>query len=145
MNWRDFLVLATGLAAGTTEAEWRTAVSRAYYAAFHVARRLFSDLKFGVPRADRAHQYLVYRLSNSGEPTVEQAGRNLETLRRLRNRADYDESPALTQPQASAAGQLAQGITQELDAARQEPARTRITDAMIIYERDVLHDVTWHP
>jgi uncharacterized protein (UPF0332 family) len=46
MNWRDFLSLATRLATGATEADWRTAVSRAYYAAFHVARRLFADLNF---------------------------------------------------------------------------------------------------
>jgi uncharacterized protein (UPF0332 family) len=145
MNGRDFLPLAVQLAAGTTEAHWRTAVSRAYYAAFHVARRLFVDLKFKVPRADRAHQYLVFRLSNSGEAAVEQAGRDLETLRRLRNRADYDEIPALTQPQAAAAVQVAEGIIQILDAARQEPARTRMRDCMIVYERDVLHDVTWQP
>jgi uncharacterized protein (UPF0332 family) len=56
MNGRDFLPLATQLAGGTTEAEWRSAVSRAYYAAFHVARRLLSELGFTVPRADRAHQ-----------------------------------------------------------------------------------------
>ncbi len=145
MNWRDFLSLATRLAAGTSEAEWRTAISRAYYAAFHVARRLFANLNFTVPRADRAHQYLVFRLSNCGESAVEQAGRNLETLRRLRNRADYDEAPAVTQPQAAAAVQLAEGIIQTLDAARQEPARTRMRDAMIVYERDVLREVTWRP
>lgn len=96
MNWRDFLPLATRLAGGLTEAEWRSAVSRAYYTVFHVARRLFADLRFTVPRADRAHQYLVFRLSNSGESAVEQAGRDLETLRRVRNRADYDETPVLT-------------------------------------------------
>jgi uncharacterized protein (UPF0332 family) len=145
MNWRDFLVLAARLAAGTTEADWRTAVSRAYYAAFHVARRLFADLNFTVPRADRAHQYLVFRLSNSGEAAVEQAGRDLETLRRLRNRADYDEAPALTQPQAAAAAQVAEDVLQALDGARQGPALTRIRDGMIVYERDVLHDVTWQP
>jgi uncharacterized protein (UPF0332 family) len=145
MNWRDFLLLATRLAGGTTEADWRTAVSRAYYATFHVARRLFADLQFTVPRADRAHQYLVFRLSNSGEAAVEQTGRDLETLRRLRNRADYDEAPTLTQPQAAAAVQVAQSIIQTLDAARQEPIRTRIRDSMIVYERDVLHDVTWQP
>jgi uncharacterized protein (UPF0332 family) len=145
MNWRAFLPLAAQLAQGSTEADWRTAVSRAYYAAFHVARRLLSDLRFTVPRADRAHQYLVFRLGNSGASAVEQAGRDLDTLRRLRNRADYDETPALTQPQASAAVQVAQGIIQALDAARQEPARTQIRDAMIVYERDVLHDVTWQP
>jgi uncharacterized protein (UPF0332 family) len=145
MNWREFVQLATRLATATTEAEWRTAVSRAYYAAFHVARQLFSDLQFAVPRADRAHQYLVFRLSNSGESVVEQAGRDLETLRRLRNRADYDETPAVTQPQAVAAAQIAEAIIQALDASRQEPARTRMRDAMIAYERDVLRDVTWHP
>ena len=145
MNWRDFLLLASRLAAGTTEADWRTAVSRAYYAAFHIARRLFADSGFTVPRADRAHQYLVFRLSNSGESIVEQAGRDLDTLRRLRNRADYDGTPALTQPQASAAVRIAEGIIQALDAARQEPVRTRIRDGMIAYERDVLHDVTWQP
>ncbi len=146
MNWRDYLSLANRLAAAANEAEWRTAVSRAYYAAFHVARRLFADLNFTVPRADRAHQYLVvFRLSNSGEPPVEKAGRDLETLRRLRNRADYDEAPPITQSQATAAAQLADDIIQILDAARQEPARTQIRDAMIVYERDVLHDVTWQP
>jgi len=145
MNWRDFLLLAARLAAGTTEADWRTAVSRAYYATFHVARRLFADLNFTVPRAYRAHQYLVFRLSNCGESVVEQAGRNLETLRRLRNRADYDEVPALTQPQAVAAVQLAEGIIQVFDAATQEPARTRMRDAIVVYERDVLQDVTWRP
>jgi uncharacterized protein (UPF0332 family) len=145
MNGRDFLPLAARLAAGADEADWRTAVSRAYYAIFHVARRLLTDLNFTVPRADRAHQYLVFRLSNSGEAAVEHAGRDLETLRRLRNRADYDELPALTQPQAAAAVQVAQGVVRALDAARQEPTRTRIRDGMIVYERDVLHDVTWQP
>lgn len=145
MNWRDFLALAGRLAAGTTEADWRTAVSRAYYAAFHVARRLLADLNFIVPRADRAHQYLVFRLSNCGESVVEQAGRDLDTLRRLRNRADYDDAPPLPQPQAAAAVRLADAIIQVLDAARREPTRTRVRDAMIVYERDVLNDVTWHP
>jgi uncharacterized protein (UPF0332 family) len=145
MNWRDFLLLATRLSADTTEANWRTVVSRAYYSAFHVARSLFADLNFTVPRADRAHQYLVYRLSNCGESAVEQAGRELDTLRRLRNRADYDDFPVITQPQAAAAVQLTDGIIQALDAARQEPGRTRMRDAMIVYERDVLQDVTWHP
>jgi uncharacterized protein (UPF0332 family) len=138
MNWGDFLALAERLAGGSTEAEWRFAVSRAYYTVFHLARRLFFEVHFTTPRADRAHQYLVFRLSNSGEPTVEQAGRDMETLRRLRNRADYDDSPALTKSQATAAVKVAEAIIQSLDAARQERTRTRIMSAMSAYERDVL-------
>jgi hypothetical protein len=55
---RDFLAIARQLASGSTEAEWRSAISRAYYATFHVARELLEDLSFAVPRADRAHVYL---------------------------------------------------------------------------------------
>jgi uncharacterized protein (UPF0332 family) len=145
VNWRDFLPLATQLAAGATEAEWRSAVSRAYYTIFHVARRLLSDLHFTVPRADRAHQYLVFRLSNCGDAGVEQAGRDLDTLRRLRNRADYDDVPALGQAQAAAAVQLASLVVASLDAGLREPVRSNMMQAMIAYERDVLRDVTWQP
>lgn len=145
MNWRDFLALAIQLASGSTEAEYRTAVSRAYYVAFHVARRLFADLGFTVPRAERAHPYLILRLSNCGEPLVEQAGRELDTLRRLRNRADYDDLPSANQAQALTAVRAAEGILQALDAAQTEPTRTNIRDRMIVYERDVLRDVTWRP
>jgi hypothetical protein len=106
---------------------------------------LLSDLKFTVPRADRAHQYLVFRLSNSGDSSTERAGRNLDTLRRLRNRADYDETPAITQPQADAAFNLAEAVIQALDAGRKNPRRTQISDAMKSYERDVLKEVTWRP
>ena len=145
MNWREFLTLAARLAAGAAEEDWRSAVSRAYYSAFHVARQLLSDLGFTVPRADRAHQYLVFRLSNGGDPAVAQAGRDLETLRRLRNRADYDDLPAFLPMQASGAVRLAEQVIVRLDAAAQDPTRSLITDAMKIYERDVLQDVTWHP
>src|SRR5712692_3941849 len=66
----DFLTLAETWIQGTTEAEWRSAVSRAYYAAFHEARQLVRDLGFVVPRADQAHAYLWLRLSNCGDPQV---------------------------------------------------------------------------
>jgi hypothetical protein len=52
MNGRDFLLLATRLTLGNTEADGRTAVRRAYYAAFHVARRLLADLARGKVCAD---------------------------------------------------------------------------------------------
>src|SRR5947209_134068 len=67
----DFVSLAEAWVAGRSEAEWRSAVSRAYYGAFHQARRLLRSLGFTVPRADRAHAYLWMRLSNCGEASVE--------------------------------------------------------------------------
>jgi hypothetical protein len=38
---------------------------------------------------------------------------------------------------------LAEQIVRFLDAARQEPVRSQIADAMKTYERDVLHEPTW--
>jgi uncharacterized protein (UPF0332 family) len=144
MNGRDFYPLAVQLAGGSTEAAWRTAVSRAYYAAFHVARDLFEGLGFRVPHADLAHKYLVYRLSNCGDSPVQGAGALLDALRGYRNQADYEMAVALAQPFALQQVRKADQIIQILDAI-QEPRRTQITDAMKIYERDVLKNVTWHP
>ena len=65
MNPRAFLEVADELATGIHEGFWRSAVSRAYYGAFHAARQLLVTCGFEVPRVDRAHAYLSMRLSNS--------------------------------------------------------------------------------
>jgi len=145
MNPREFLTLAQRLSLETTEAAWRSAISRAYYAVFHVARQLLEDLGFTVPRADRAHGYLWLRLANCGDARVQQAGRDLNDLRRHRNEADYDLARSIQSRIAQIHEQLAAQIIQVFETATLEPTRTQITDAMKIYERDVLHDVTWHP
>jgi uncharacterized protein (UPF0332 family) len=121
------------------------ASSRAYYAAFHVARALLFSFGFRVPPADRAHGYLWLRLSNAGHTATVQAGRHLNNLRRDRNQADYDDHRTITQVAATQNVNVAERVIQALDAAAVEPVRTQITDAMKVYERDVLHGVTWHP
>ncbi len=145
VNFREYLTLARTLAGGANEAEWRSASSRAYYAAFHVARLLLLDLGFHVPQADRAHGYLWLRVSNAGHADTITAGRYLGQLRRWRNWADYDDHRVIAQSDAIQSVKLAEDIIQALDAAALDPIRTQIIDAMKIYERDVLKDVTWHP
>ena len=145
MNARDFLSLARRLVTDPAEAAWRSAISRAYYAAFHVARELLEDLRFQVPRTEQAHKYLAHRLSNCGVVQVQRAGSDLDALRDLRNQADYDLRRPMAQKIVSARLQLAERIIQIFDAARLEPARSQITDTIKIYERDVLREVTWHP
>jgi uncharacterized protein (UPF0332 family) len=144
MTGRDFLPLAKQLAGGADEPEWRTATSRAYYAAFHVARNLFVALRFVVPHEEKAHVYLYHRLNNCGEAAVQGTANKLNNLRRRRNQADYDCHLSLTQAEANQMVQAAEEIIQALDnlsAAEQ----IQIRDAMIIYERDVLQNVTWQP
>jgi uncharacterized protein (UPF0332 family) len=145
MSGREFLLVARDLLAGSTEAGWRSSVSRAYYAAFHVARQRLEEFGFTVPRGERAHAYLWLRLSNCGDPQVQDSGQRLNALRGQRNRADYDVGKAFSHPTADGEVRIAESIIQIIDAAAVEPTRTQITNAMKIYERDVLHDVTWRP
>ena len=145
MDFRDYLRLAEDLANGTTEAEWRSATSRGYYAAFHVARLLLEDLRFTIPRDDKAHKFLYFRLNNGGDAQVANAAYHLNYLRNERNWCDYNLRVSCRQDVAVSHIQLAEDIIRMLDAARNEPTRTQITDAMKIYERDILKTVTWHP
>jgi len=117
MTGREFLTVANRLAGAGTEAEWRSAISRAYYAAFHAARELMEDLRFAVPRADRAHAYLSRRLANCGHPQTQQAGMDLNALRGDRNQADYDLHRSVTAPLAMLHVRLAEQIVRVLDAA----------------------------
>jgi len=133
MNARDFLRLAQDLLSQPTEAAWRSAVSRAYYAAFHVAREPFDVLGFVVPKAERAHAYLWLRLSNCADADVQLAGRELNDLRGDRNQADYDFKRPL--PQAVAAGQVraAEKVIEALDTSSLEPKRAVIVEAIKTY------------
>jgi uncharacterized protein (UPF0332 family) len=144
MNPRDFLTQAQRLVALTGEEDWRSAVSRAYYSAFHVAREFMESLGFTVPQADRAHGYLWLRLQNCGEASLEQLGRDLQDLRRQRNYADYDLNRTYRQSDAQRQVGRAAGMILLL-AAVVEPMRTQVMDTMKEYERVVLQVVTWHP
>jgi len=84
-------------------------------------------------------------LSNSGDPLVQVAGRELNDLRGERNRADYNLVATLSQAEAAGQVRIAERIIQVLDSAATEPIRTRITEGMKTYERDILKDVTWRP
>jgi uncharacterized protein (UPF0332 family) len=137
MKSRDFLALAQRLVSESAEVSWRSAVSRAYYAAFHVARELLEDIGFVVARADRAHAYLWRRLSNCGDPKVQAAGQQLNDLRGDRNEADYNLRLSLAQTVANGQVRAAQRIIDILEAAAIEPTRSAILDSMKTYERDI--------
>ena len=142
---RDFLTLAEIWIRSVSEPEWRSAVSRAYYAAFHEARQLLQGLGFTVPLGDQAHAYLWLRLSNCGNLPVQVAGSDLNTLRRERNRSDYDIHRDLHQADALLQVQAAARIIQILDGVSNDPIRGQIMDAMKIYERSILKVITWNP
>jgi uncharacterized protein (UPF0332 family) len=146
MDETGFLDVADDLSTGSREADWRTAISRAYYAAFHKARRLLRRSGFGVPRGEQAHAYLWLRLSNAQHAEVVEAGQTLNDLRRARNNADYEVDVPIGPFDALDHVQVAADFIRLLDDLAKETAIfARVVDAIKVYERDVLREVTWHP
>lgn len=144
MTPRDLLDLADELSTDDREAAWRAAAHCAYYAAFHAARDLLTQVGFGVPDADRAHGYLWLRLQNSGQPDVVQAGRLLNDARNARNHADYDLTRAHPRKLATLQVARAQGVIEVLEQVADSPETlARITQTMRDYERDALRETTW--
>lgn len=140
----EFLDLASEWAVGTREGEWRSSISRAYYAVFHVARNLLSLVGFQVPAASASHQYLYVRLNNCGEPAIQDAALRLNKLRAKRNVADYDLDAAVDEQGAIEAVNAAMDINAALSALAANPALlAQVTQAMRDYERVTLGVVTW--
>jgi hypothetical protein len=146
MNARDILDVASELCTGLKEAEWRAAASRAYFAAFHAARRVLRDAGFEVPHADQAHAYLWLRLANCSHPDIENAGESLRDLRKMPNWADYDLDQPFAHADAVNQAQDADDILQLLEALPTTPTvLAQISAAIQVYERDILKQVTWRP
>lgn len=144
MSTRDLLEVADELLGGLKEAYWRSAVSRAYYAAFHEARHLLQRCGFRPPRTERAHLYLSRRLSNCGHQDLAHAGAELHDLRGQRNSADYDFGRHFDQTMSMDYVEAAREIVELFELAKDTPTvLSRITTAMQAYERDVLGEVTW--
>jgi uncharacterized protein (UPF0332 family) len=94
-RWTDYLELARELVSSEVspqlrEARFRTAVSRAYYAAFCSLREYASDrLGFSAANTGEDHTGLVNFLGRLGSPWFSIA-QDLSRLRKWRNRCDYE-------------------------------------------------------
>ena len=100
-SWDDFLALAEKLAIEArqerNEGKRRTAIGRAYYAAFNQARTYAISQRI-VSSADEGsvHATLSRRLSEQSNREVANVGNILRTLFKARKHADYDLAPPCT-------------------------------------------------
>jgi uncharacterized protein (UPF0332 family) len=112
----EFLETARRLASGTTEGDWRSAISRAYYSVFHFARDLCETHGLSLGQGGQAHSNLYIGLNNCGDAaTILVAGR-IDDLRGRRIEADYVENARLSQQKAQNALAYADGILADLHA-----------------------------
>lgn len=144
MDAADFISLAIRLSNSHNEADLRSAVSRGYYGAFHIAYQLLIDcgLRFPVKDAYAAeiHRKVRYCLSASENPDIVVVGSRLRLLRNQRNQADYDLGSTTLKSRETVAAmvRIARDIADTVERCRKEPeffeARTRIR----VYAHDVL-------
>jgi uncharacterized protein (UPF0332 family) len=88
-TWQTFAELASELASEADEARQRTAVNRAYYAAYHAASAYVRVHDLCAPQQHLTHS-LVWRLiRGASHSNSEEIGRSGDALRRLRVMADY--------------------------------------------------------
>jgi uncharacterized protein (UPF0332 family) len=98
-DWVEYLSLAEDLCTVPVsgppvgmEAQQRAGVSRAYYAAFILARNRLRDVDgIRVPRHANAHQFVATHYLNNRDPIRSAIGSRLNRLRTARNQCDYDD------------------------------------------------------
>jgi uncharacterized protein (UPF0332 family) len=90
MLWNDFQDTAERLAQQAREGDWRSAISRTYYAAFHYFRKFFLTNGINVGQGGQSHFNLYTGLANCGYTPVKYLGEQLDMLRKDRAAADYN-------------------------------------------------------
>lgn len=90
MTGKDFLTFAKIIYNHEDEAARRSAISRAYYALFHLVKSIVVSTGVRVEPEAYEHDRLARYLKQSGIDEAKQVGKGLEKLRAKRNDADYD-------------------------------------------------------
>jgi uncharacterized protein (UPF0332 family) len=80
------------------EAIWRSAISRAYYGAFHSAVGFLGQLQIAFPKRENEHKFAQEALNNSGDTNIRTAAYLLSDLRHNRNLADYELTTEMDVP-----------------------------------------------
>lgn len=133
MNGRDFVALAAVLSNGTSAAELRTSVSRAYYGAFHVAYDyVYRVCRVNLPLDGACHKRLHQLLESTQVPFLVAIGGNLSSLRDARNKADYklDLSAPNTAQNASYFLEIANGVVNDVETLLISVADSTAMDAI---------------
>jgi uncharacterized protein (UPF0332 family) len=136
MNADDFLVLAIKLSASSGEAERRSAVSRAYYGAFHWGHGVVDSCGVTLSKEAVAHKEIARCLQHCGNCDVEAAGRELDSLRSERNAADYHlDDPRFTNPKFI---EIQLGISRKIAETIARAPISQIQPQIRKYARDIM-------
>lgn len=91
-DWTKYLDLAKNLSTSSEEALLRSAISRAYYAAFNQARDYCISHDIYIPRSTDSHQVVWNAFLGQGRH-LRGVHKNGDLLRARRVKADYEADP----------------------------------------------------
>ncbi len=138
MDGKDFLKVATALVEGKEEAEYRSAVSRAYYAAYIFALQLLKKWEFSVVDGPGGHLDVQRRFSNCGQIEIKKAASKLDDLRSRRIHADYLKREDIGQQKiAKYWVKIAEDIIIQLETCREDPIRENIIEGIRLYDAKI--------
>ena len=90
MDGQDFLLTARRLLSSAEESDWRSAISRAYYAVFHFGCDFYRAHGLDLGMGGQVHSNLYIGLNNCGHAAVHTLAGRVDSLRGDRADADYD-------------------------------------------------------
>lgn len=135
MEGKAFLEIAQKLAQMRSEPALRSAVSRAYYAAYNCCVQLINELGFKFEKGAPTHARVAQYLSNTSIDEIIAVAESLILLRKRRNQADYNMRTAEFQNHITCQLDLAnaQMIISQIEKYSHEPFRTHLRNGLSNY------------
>ena len=136
MTGHAFLAFAKRIAASSSdEAELRSATSRAYYGALHVAEQFLQDLGCLKPSGANHHSFIKKHLSRCGHTEIDEAATLLGDLSIERTAADYrlKQANAGTKNFAKSNVEMADKIVSVLGKSFTATDKSKMSDTVKAY------------
>ena len=90
MNAKEFYNSAYEISSGNREIDYRNAISRTYYAAYHSCEQWRRDNQLEIAVAGTTHDKLIKIFINNSNQEVKRIGNSLIQLKARRHLADYN-------------------------------------------------------
>jgi hypothetical protein len=91
-DWSQYFALANELAARPEESCLRTAIGRAYYYVFHLARQRIMENQFPIIPGTDSHKQIWEKFDNSADVACKKLYSLAKVLKEKRQRADYESA-----------------------------------------------------
>ena len=137
MLWDGFQDTADRLAHGVTEGDWRSAVSRSYYAVFHYFRTFLLSHGLDLGKGGQAHFNLYVGLWNCGFPNVAAVANRIDVLRTHRVTADYNLGTFLGQSDAKGDALESRAVVVDFQALLARTSSAQIADGARRYLQSI--------